>query len=204
MAPASEWETQNVHCSVTMVLTEDMRAGAIHPPLIMVRDNSDSSWHAGLQEPVAPVRALTVYFLCYDVSEFQLPQGHNKGGLWVASILLSASPMLTEPGLLGIAILGEPIGLGFATLFFPTAWHPFSARCHFCWFWMVFNTVNATGKPQTQWCLRNYGVNRNRSAVLKKNKITHYKCTVSTERRLRIPVLGTWPVALSGQDCRGG
>lgn len=121
MAPASEWETQNVHCSVTMVLTEDMRAGAIHPPLIMVRDNSDSSWHAGLQEPVAPVRALTVYFLCYDVSEFQLPQGHNKGGLWVASILLSASPMLTEPGLLGIAILGEPIGLGFATLFFPTA-----------------------------------------------------------------------------------
>lgn len=59
--------------------------------------NSESIWQAGLQDPVTPVRALTTNFLCYDLGEFQLPQGCNKGGLWVASILLSASSVLTEP-----------------------------------------------------------------------------------------------------------
>lgn len=47
-----------------------MRTGATHT---MVQDNRDSSWYEGSQEPVAPVRAFTVYFLCYDLREFQLP-----------------------------------------------------------------------------------------------------------------------------------
>lgn len=63
----------------------------------MAVDHSDSSWQAGPQDPVAPARAFTAHLRCCDHSEFQLPQGHKKGELWVASILLSASPKLTEP-----------------------------------------------------------------------------------------------------------